>query len=64
LLFAGLLAIQLVASLLRLTDQRSPATDRQRVVDRPADAQPAPNPPRTPFGRSLIRRTESMAKAG
>lgn len=64
LIFAGLLAIQLVAALLSPADQPSPAADRQRVVDRPADVQPAPNPPHPPFGRSLMRRTESMAKAG
>ena len=70
LVFAGLLAIQLVATLLYPADHPDPATERQRVVDRPADrgaADPAPaaNPPRTPSGRGLIRHAAQLtAKAG
>ena len=55
LVFAGMLAIQFVAALLHSTDRPNPASERQRVVDRPEDPAPAPNPPRTPSGRGLIR---------
>jgi hypothetical protein len=55
LVFAGLLAIQFVATLLHSTDRPNPANERQRAVDRPEDPAPAPNPPRTPPGRGLIR---------
>jgi hypothetical protein len=69
LIFAGLLAIQFVATLLHRGDQPNPSADRQRVVDRPADKgpaddQPAPNTPRTPSGRSPIRHAQWVAKAG
>jgi hypothetical protein len=64
LVFAGLLAVQFVATLLHRGDQPDPSGDRQRVVDRPADAPPAPNAPRTPFGRSPIRHVQWVAKAG
>ena len=64
LVFAGLLAIQFVATLLHPADRLSPSADRQRVVDRPADVLPAPNPPKTPSGRGLIRRAEWIAKTG
>jgi hypothetical protein len=55
LIFAGLLAVQLTATLLHRDDQPNPAAARQQVVDRPGDPAPAANPPRTPSGRGLIR---------
>ena len=63
LFFAGLLAIQLAATLLHRGDPPGPSAERQRVVDRPADPAPAPavNPPRTPSGRGLIRRAAQLA---
>jgi len=65
LIFAGLLAVQLVGVLLRRGDQPNPAAVRQQVVDRPAEALPAASPPRTPPGRSLIRHVARWtAKAG
>ena len=64
LVFAGLLAIQFVATLLHPADRPDPAGERQRVVDRPADVLPAPTPPKTPSGRGLIRRAGWIAKAG
>jgi hypothetical protein len=69
LVFAGLLAIQVVATLLHPADRPDPAGERQRLVDQPTDrgaADPAPavNPPRTPSGRGLIRRAEWIAKTG
>jgi hypothetical protein len=63
LIFAGLLVIQVASALLRPGD-RAPSADRQQIVDRPADPTAA-NPPRTPPGRSLIRRSAQWAaKAG
>ena len=64
LVFAGLLAIQFVATLLHRGDQPNPSAGRQRVVDQPADALPAPNPPRTPSGRSPMRHAPWVANAG
>ncbi|MGE5148601.1 MAG: hypothetical protein ACM3II_00650 [Rhodospirillaceae bacterium] len=64
LVFAGLLAIQFVATLLHRGDRPNPSTERQRTVDRPADAPSAPNPPRAPSGRSPIRHVQSVANAG
>ena len=64
LVFAGLLAIQFVATLLHPADRPDPAGERQRLVDRPGDVLPAPNPPRTPSGRGLIRRANWIAKTG
>ena len=65
LIFAGLLAVQLVAVLLRPADQPNPAANRQQVVGRPADTAPAANPPKTPSGRGLIRHlAQSTAEAG
>ncbi|HEY2870797.1 MAG TPA: hypothetical protein VGJ56_02700 [Reyranella sp.] len=64
LIFAGLLAIQFAATLLHPADQPNPSAERQRVVDQPADVLPAPNPPKTPSGRGLIRRAEGIARAG
>ncbi|HEY4171331.1 MAG TPA: hypothetical protein VGM96_31355 [Reyranella sp.] len=64
LIFAGLLAIQFVATLLHPADRPNPTAERQRVVDRPADPAPTVDPPRTPSGRGLIRRAKWIAKAG
>jgi len=58
-----LLAIQFVATMMRRGDQPGPSAERQPVVDRPAGAQPAPNAPRTPTGRGLIRHAQWVAKA-
>jgi len=61
LFFAGLLAIQLAATLLHRGDQPGPSAERQRVVDRPGEPAPVVNPPRTPSGRGLIRRAAQLA---
>jgi hypothetical protein len=61
LIFAGLLAIQFVATLLHPVDPPSPAAARQQVVDRPTDVQSAPSPPRSPSGRGLIRHAAQWA---
>jgi hypothetical protein len=65
LIFAGLLAVQLVGVLLRPADQANPAANRQQVVGRPGEPAPAANPPRGPSGRGLIRRpVQWAAQAG
>jgi hypothetical protein len=65
LIFAGLLAVQIVAVLLHPADQLNPAANRHQVVDRPADPTPAANPPKAPTGRGLIRHAvQSTADAG
>ena len=64
LIFAGLLAIQFVATLLHRGGQPNPWADRQQVVDRPAEGHPESNAPRTPSGRSPIRHAQWVAKAG
>jgi hypothetical protein len=65
-IFAGLLAVQIVAVLLHPADQANPAANRQQVVDRPAaDPAPAANPPKSPSGRGLIRHpAQWTAQAG
>jgi hypothetical protein len=65
LVFAGLLAVQLVGVLLHPAEPANPAANRHQVVDRPADPAPAANPPRSPSGRGLIRHAVQLtAKAG
>ena len=64
LIFAGLLAVQLVGVLLRPADPSNPTANRHQVVDRPGDSAPAANPPRSPSGRGLIRHPVLAAQAG
>ena len=65
LIFAGLLAVQLVGVVLRPADPSNPAANRQQVVDRPGETAPAANPPRSPSGRGLIRHpVQWVAQAG
>jgi hypothetical protein len=65
LIFAGLLAVQLVGVLLRPADPANPTAKRQQVVDRPAEPAPAANSPRSPAGRGLIRHpVQWAAQAG
>ena len=65
LIFAGLLAVQLVGVVMRPAEPSNPASNRQQVVDRPGDPAPAANPPRSPSGRGLIRHpVQWAARAG
>lgn len=61
LIFAGLLAIQFIATLLHPADPPNPSAERRHVVDRPMDPAPPVNPPRTPSGRGLIRHAAQLA---
>jgi hypothetical protein len=63
LIFAGLLAMQLVGVLLRPAEPSNATANRQQV-DRPGEPAPAANPPRSPSGRSLIRHPVLAAQAG